>query len=259
MSRRSTFVTLLAVSFLAGCSLFDKISGGSSCGGAIAYTAGSTATATLGDKNCESPDGGSGHLYTMTLAQQTNMRVTVTSTAFTPLIAVYTSANKLVAQDLVNGVLNVFLPAGGYKIFVSRSTKNDGPYTLTTPTYALTGCSTTTGTLQVVDMGFTTKGADISGSLKASDCGASNAKMHWYRFRQSSADTVNTTVTVDKQAGMYLINASGDVVASKELPGAGTWTAKYITTADGFLTMRVESRANGAATNLPLGYNIKIN
>lgn len=259
MSRRTRLVSLLALSFLAGCSLFDKITGSSSCDGPYTYTAGSTATGTLGHNNCEGPDGGSGHVYAMTLTKQTNMRVTVTSTAFTPLIAIYTSANKLVAQDLVNGVINVFLPAGSYKIFVARSSSNDGAYTLTTPTYALAGCSSTTGTLQVVDMGFTVRGADINGSLTPTDCGASNVKMHWYRFRQVSSDTISTTVTTDKTAGLYLYNASGTVVASKELPAAGTWTTKYVTTADGFLTMRVESRSSGTATNLPLTYNIKIN
>lgn len=257
MSRRISIVSLLALAVVAGCS---NITGSdSSCSGAVAYTAGSTVNATLGDKNCSGPDGGSGHVYTLTLAQQTNMKVNVASTAFTPLIGIYTSADKVIAQDLTSGFINMFLPAGSYKVFVSRSTKNDGAYTLTTPTVALGGCSTTTGSLQITDMGFTIKGADINGSVKTGDCGASNAKMHWYRIRASSADTLNTSVTVDKNAGIYLVSANGDVVASKEMAAAGTWTNKYITTTDGFLTLRVESRAVGTSTNLPLGYNIKIN
>jgi len=252
----------LALVLLAACSKIDNIFGsssGSSCSGATAYAIGSSVSGTLGTHDCKGPNGFSGQLYSLTTAAQTNIKVTVATTAFSPTVDVWTSTNKLVGETSVDGTLKAFLPAGSYQIFVYSLVGQGGAYTLTSPTTSLGGgCLTSNGSLTDSDMGYTLKGAFFSGQLNTTDCGALNAKMHWYRVRLTGTDTLNTTVTVDKPAGLYLVNATGSIVATKELSAPGTWTNRYISTADGSYTLRIESRAAGAVSNLPLNYTVTL-
>jgi hypothetical protein len=198
-------------------------------------------------------------LYSLTASAQTNIRVTVVPTGFAPTVSVFTGTNKIVGESSYNGTLRTFLPAGSYQIFVYSITGQGGAYTLTSPTTALGGgCLTSDGSLTDSDIGYTLKGAAISGQITATDCGALNAKMHWYRVRLTGTDTLNTTVTVDKPAGVYLVNTTGAVIATKELTAPGTWTNTYISTTDGAYTVRIESRASGSVSNLPLNYTVAL-
>lgn len=252
----------LALVVLAACSKIDNVFGNSSsssCGGATAYTVGGTATGTLGVNDCKGPNGFSGHLYSLTVSAQTNIKVTAATSAFTPTVTVFTAANKTVGESSVDGTVKAFLPAGSYQIFIFSLAGQGGAYTLTSPTTTLGGgCRSSTGSLTDADIGFTIKGAEFGGQIVPTDCGAVNAKMHWYRVRLTGTDTLHTTVTVDKPAGVYLVNTAGAIIANKELTAPGTWTNTYISTADGAYTLRIESRASGSVSNLPLNYTVAL-
>jgi hypothetical protein len=251
----------LAILMLAACAKIDSIFGNSSSSScsATVYTLGSTATGTMGVHDCRGPNGFSGQLYSFSATAQTNIRVTVVPTGFAPTVSVFTGTNKIVGESSYNGTLRVFLPADSYQIFVYSLDGRGGAYTLNTPATTLGGgCLTSDGSLTESDMGFTLKGAAITGQIIATDCGAVNAKMHWYRIRLAGTDTLNTTVTVDKPAGLYLVSTTGAVVANKELAAPGTWTSTYAATADGTYTLRIESRASGSVSNLPLNYTVAL-
>ncbi len=252
----------LALLLLAACSKIDSVFGSgssSSCSGATAYTVGTSVSGTLGTHDCKGPNGFNGQLYSLTTSAQTNIKVTVATTAFLPTVDVWTATNKIVGETSVDGTLRAFLPAGSYQIFVYSMAGQNGAFTLTSPPTTLGGgCLTATGSLTDSDMGYTLKGAAFNGQLTTADCGAANAKMHWYRVRLTGTDTLNTTVTVDKPAGLYLMNATGSIVAAKEMPAAGTWNNTYISTADGSYTLRIESRAAGTVSNLPLNYSVAL-
>lgn len=252
----------LALLVLAACSKLDNVFGNSSsssCSGATAYTLGSSVTGTMGVHDCRGPNGFSGQLYALTASAQTNIKVAVVPTGFAPTVSVFTAANKIVGESSYNGTLKTFLPAGSYQIFVYSLNGQGGAYTLTATTTTLGGgCLTSDGSLTESDMGFTLKGAAITGQIIATDCGAVNAKMHWYRIRLAGTDTLNTTVTVDKPAGLYLVNTTGAIVATKEMAAPGTWTNTYAATADGTYTLRIESRASGSVSNLPLNYTVAL-
>jgi hypothetical protein len=254
------FALLSPAAALSGCSLVDRISGNSDdCSGPVAYTAGTTVTDTLGVRNCRGPSGEAGRLYTMTLAQQGNLWVSASSGAFTPRLKLYTADNTDLSEAYEAPVLKVFLPAGNYQLFVARTSGQDGPFTLSSPTSSLGGsCSTTTGTLTDDDMGITALGAEFDGILTTADCGAVNARTHWYRFFLSSGDTLNLSVTSDRAAGFSLVGTEGTAVASKELPGAGVWSHTYVATANGTMTLRLESRLGEASGGLPLHYSVSL-
>jgi hypothetical protein len=247
---------------LAACSKIDSVFGNSSsssCSGATTYTVGSTVAGTVGVHDCRGPNGFSGQLYTLTTSAQTNIKVTVVPTAFAPTVSMFTGTNTTVGESSYDGTLRAFLPAGSYQIFVYSVTGQGGAYTLTSPTTTLGGgCLSSNGSLTDSDIGYTLKGAAFSGQIIATDCGAINAKLHWYRIRLAGTDTLNTTVTVDKPAGLYLVNTTGAVVATKELTAPGTWTNTYAATADGTYTLRIESRASGSVSNLPLNYTVAL-
>lgn len=261
MKPLSRFVPLAAMVVLGGCNLVDGITGssGSSCGGPTPYTAGSTISDTLGVNNCPSPTGGSGQLYSMTLTEQSSLRFSVTNATFTPLISLYRPDGGVIAEELGTGVLKAFLPPGTYQLFVARTSDRNGPFTLASVSAPLGGpCSSSTGTLSTTDMGVTMRGAEFAGTLTATDCGAANAKMHWYRVRLLNGDTLRTTVTLDQQGGVAIVDNKGTIAASKELGSAGAWSHTYVATTDGTVTLRVESRLNNAGAGLPLHYTMSV-
>jgi hypothetical protein len=212
----------------------------------------------MGQGNCKGPTGDEGHLYAFTVTSQTNIKVTVATSAFTPALSLYTSDNKAIGATTLDGTLRAFLPAGSYKIFFTSYGGESGAYTLTTPTTVLGGCTNANGTITDADVGFAMKGAMFTGQITASDCGAANAKTHWYRVGLADGDTLTTNVTVDKPAGLYFLDASGGVITTKELPAAGSWSYVYPAAGDGTTTLRIESRASGAVSNLPLNYSVTL-
>ncbi|MHB8838123.1 MAG: hypothetical protein ACYC7F_04140 [Gemmatimonadaceae bacterium] len=245
---------------LSGCSLFDRITGTSdNCSGPTPFAAGSTITDTLGVRNCQGPTGTSGKVYTLTLTQETSLRVTANASAFTPLVSLYTADKKELSEPLNIGSLRVFLPAGSYELFIGRGSGKDGAFTLSSITAGLGGgCSSTTGTLSNADIGTATKGAVFDGTMTAADCGSANAKMHWYRIRLSSGDTLNASGTVDQAAGLSLLNPTGTAVFSKEVAAGGSWSTAYVAAEVGTVTLRIESRVDNAGIGLPLHYTVAL-
>lgn len=243
---------------VAACSKIDTLFSAAKCDGPTAYVAGSTVSGALGSA-CKGPTGRTGELYTMTLTQPTGLQPTVTTTSFNPLIGLYTASGKTVVEYIAGSSFKAFLPAGTYQLLVARTSTTDGAFTLATPAVALgSKCSNATGSIGDTDMGITTRGATIAGSVTATDCGAANAKFHWYRMRVATGDTVSSTITVDRTAGLSLADPTGTMVASKELSAAGTWSNTYVATADGWCILKVESRTANNSANLPLAYQISI-
>jgi hypothetical protein len=248
MRRVSPVLFLLS---LASCSkIADLVGAGGTCNGPQPYTAGSTVTGVTNNVTCKGPDGTNGQVYSMTLSQQSNMALTLTASGFPGHLGLYTAANDLVAQTN-DGSLRAFLPAGAYTVFVSSTSGKDGSYTLTSPAAELANCTTPGG--------ITAKGASISGTLTATDCGNSLSKYDHYDIQLKAGTTLNVTFTVDRVAGLFVVGPTSQL-AAREMAGAGTWTTSVTVPATGFYGVRVESRTTGnGASNLPLAYTISLN
>lgn len=243
---------LLLLLSLTSCSkIADLVGAGTgNCSGPQPYTAGSTVTGTTGSNLCKGPDGSNGQLYSMTLSQPSAMDLTVTASGFPPHLALYTAANDLIAQTN-DARLKFFLPAGAYTVFVSSLSNKDGSFTLTSPATELANCATTSG--------ITTKGASISGTLTATDCGNSFSKVDHYDLQLKAGTTLSVTFTVDRLAGLLVLSPTGPL-ATKEMAGAGTWTTSVSIPSTGYYGVQVESRTTGnGASNLPVSYTITLN
>jgi len=236
---------------LASCSkIADLVGAGGTCNGPQPYTAGSTATGTTNNSTCKGPDGTNGQVYSMTLAQPSGMDLTLAASGFPGHLGLYTAANDLVAQTN-DGKLRVFLPAGAYTVFVSSTSNKDGSYTLTSPATDLANCNS--------PFALTARGAVISGTVTATDCGNSFSRVDHFDLQLKAGTTLTVTFTVDRVAGL-LVQAATGLLASKEMSGAGTWTTSVTIPTTGYYGVQVESRTTGnGASNLPLAYTISLN
>lgn len=251
MKRVLRVVPLLALVVTAACPV-DVKSGGS-CSGPKTYVAGSTITGATGNDNCRGPDGSNGQLYNMTLSQQTNVQLTLSANGFPGFLGLYTASGQPIAQRNTATSVKAFLPAGSYQVFVSSMTDADGTFTLASPNTEISGC---TGTL--VDGGVTTKGAVISGTLNAADCGNSLSKGDSYDLYLGAGQAVAIGITVDRLSGLFVMG-NGGVLANREMTAAGSWSTTVTATTAGYYGVRIESRTANGSANLPVTYSITLN
>lgn len=213
-------------------------------------------TGSLDNGKCVDPLGGSGQVYDLSLPQQTNLMVSITASGFQPYVGVFTSSKRLVAETAATGRLKVFLPAGSFLVSAASANGPTGTYTLTTTPTELTGCTNPgTGIPSDADVGFTMKGATITGSLTEADCGGGNfPRFEVYAVHLVSGATLNVSVTVDRGVGILLLSPTG-ILASQAMDGAGTWTTSVTAISEGYFGVRLESNVGG----LPVGYTIVLN
>lgn len=261
MSRHPAF-PLLVLMTVTACSATDSTTLGATCAGPKTYAVGSTLNGTTVGANCRKPggsnDGPTGELYNMTLTQQSNFFLTLEATGYPGFVGLYTSSGDVIDEEgISNTQLKAFLPAGTYQVYVGDTKGAGGAFTLTSPSTSLDGCTTING--GGVNLGHIVKGASFSGTVVATDCGNTLAKIDIYEIRVKAGEVLNLSITVDRLSGLSVVNAGGAVVASRELTAAGSWTTAVTATTAGSYLIRIESRTANGSSNLPVAYSVVLN
>ena len=241
---------------VTACSASDPTSQGASCTGPKTYAPGSTVTGATAGGNCMGPDGSLGQLYSMTVAQQTNIQLTLAATGFPGYLGLYTSSGDVITANNTDLKFKAFVPPGTYQIFVNSVTGQDGTFTLTSPSVGLDGCSNSAGNTAPADLGFTVIGASLDGTVTALDCGNSLSKTDIYALRLKAGAVLTVSITVDRVSGLSVNMGKGPVLASKEMPAGGTWTSTVTAPATGEYLVHVESRTVNGSSNLPVVYSV---
>jgi hypothetical protein len=204
----------------------DKLTGPSGeCQGAVAYAPGATVTSKLGDSECNGPGEFDGHLYTLTLAEQTNLLVTVTPSGFSGAMGLWAADGKTIfqavsaAKEAVRA--KVFLPPGTYTLVAARRYSGGGTYTLTTQATTVDGCGP--------PFIWTVRGAVITGAVTSADC-PGNAGIRWdgWEIKLAAGESITVSATVDQPAfvGVRPEGADGSGVSlNAGATGAYTFTA----------------------------------
>jgi hypothetical protein len=253
MRFRFVLLALCVPSGFSGCAKIAELTGTpttSDCPGPRTYAAGSTLSGATDSKSCKGPDGSAGQLYSMTLSQQTNLDVSVAASGFSPFLGAYSAAGETIGENNTDAKLKLFLPAGSYQVFVSSINGKDGSFTLASAPTELTG-----GT---VCAGLTTRGASISGALTSADCGGTLSKFDAYDIRLGAGASLTVSFAVDRPAGLFVTNATGGTMASREMTTGGTWNTTITAATAGWYGVRLESRTINGASSLPVSYSVSL-
>lgn len=250
---------LLALVATAGCGGGGLGGSGSSGetpnGSAQAYTVGASVTENLASNTARGPNGGVGRLYTLTLAQQTNLLFTLTANGFPPFLGLYTATGQpIVERPSANTSFKAFLPAGTYQVFVDSMDNSSGTFTLTSAPTTPSGCMYPGSTYSPLSNYHTVKGAALAGTITTSDCGDALARTHIYELPLTAGTQISVSFTVDKASGVAIHG-----LASREMAGAGTGTLTATVPTSGYYTVSIESRTLGGVSSLPVTYAISIN
>lgn len=231
------FSALILFPFVLGCPTdSDELV---NCAGVAPYVVGATVAATIGNDQCAGPGDIEGHLYSITLATQTNFALTMTPSGFNGVLALYTGAGDLVWSAADAGVLSfkLYLPAGNYSVVAGKHQSGGGPYTLTSPAASQDAC---------LPHGMVVPGTSAQGTLTTSDCPGGTAG--WYndvyaiRLKAGQHVTFNTTVDQAVRTELYA-EAGGALIEGKNLNAAGTTSTVLTAPAAGMYRMHIASNA----------------
>ena len=248
--RRVSLLLLLPV--LVSCDKLAALTGPSgSCQGPQAYTVGATVTSKLGNNECGGPGDIDGHLYAVTLTQQTNFLVTMTPSGFKGALGIWTADGRRVFETNGSGVQSakVFLPAGQYTIAAGRNALDGGSYTLTSAPTSVDG----TPTPPYV---WTVRGAVIVGTVTSSD-GAGNlgSRFDGYDLVMQAGESITVTATI-AQGGTINAGPNQETGVEKVVPKGGSATITYTAaSASNCCIVRVFGQPPG----LPNNYTVSIN
>lgn len=228
-------------------------------GSAQAYTAGASITESLASNTARGPNGGVGRLYTLSLTQQTNLLFTLTANGFPPFLGLYTATGQpIVERPNTNTSFKAFLPPGTYQVFVDSMNDSSGTFTLNSSP-AQVGPCLVPGDQTSLDNIHTAKGATLAGTITTSDCGGGLARTHVYELPLTAGAQIAVAFTVDKMSGIAIRNASGTVLASREMTAAGSGTLAVTVPTAGYYGLHLESRTSGGVSSLPVAYTLSIN
>jgi hypothetical protein len=209
-------------------------------------------SSTLGENECKGPGELDGHLYAVTLTQETDFELTMTPSGFDGAMGIYTASGAVVAVNAGSGTLHdkYFLPAGQYTIVAARRDHGGGSYTLTTPSTTQTGC---------VSNGMTLLGATIAGSVASTDCvGLGGSFWDLYSFRLNAGQSMSASVTVDQAAivALFAETQNNTQLQQQAVAKGATLTINYTATQGG--TYRVHVGYGGVGP-VPINYTLKLN
>lgn len=244
--RHAASSRLLGAALLLGCGGVGASATGPDANSAACnkgtLTVGGSVTGNTGGNQCRLGTE-TGNLFTLVVTQSSAVTLTVSGNAFPGFIGLYTSDGKyLAARNDKDPSLTIpiVLGPGTYLLRIDTMTGADGPYTLSAPTLATTGCVADPGILM-------TKGATFSGTLSLSSCSVPDGRRYQaFLFVAGVASTFSVAVTADKRAFVF----GRDV-------DAGTWTQSLSTTAQGNINGTATTLLNQAGVSLPLTYTVK--
>jgi hypothetical protein len=252
-------VGLAALLACGGGSSGSGTSGETPNGSAQPYAAGASVAGDLAANTALGPNDSVGRLFTLTLAQQTNLLFTLTASGFPPFLGLYTASGQpIVERPTSNTWFKVFLPAGAYQVFVDSMNDLNGSFTLTSAATLPGGCSVVGGDMTPLETLHTVQGAILAATITSSDCGGSLSKTHVYELPLTAGTQLNVSFTVDKMSGVAIRNGSGAVLASKEMAGAGSGTLTATAAASGYYGVHIESRTANGVSSLPVAYTLSI-
>lgn len=202
MSRLRVALVVLLVAIVA-CD--NPASPTGSCLGPQVFKADTTVSGVAFTDDCSAPNGFFGDVYQFTVASQTNMLLTMTSTGFDGALALFTGtftggvAPRLIGKEFGRGAFSfkAFLPAGTYFVVAGSDEPAGGDYTLTSSPTTTTPCTDTSINW------YTTRGADITGLLTTADCvGAPGVYQDLFGLEMDAGEQIAVSVEMNKVGGV---------------------------------------------------------
>ena len=221
-----------AVSFAA--------TGRAACEYAPAYTVGATVAGELAETDCVDGTGRRADYRTITVAGRLSATLTMTSSAFTPLVGVTTmDGTSLVTQYTSSpGFTRAVLAPGTYRL-VTRAveTAGAGAYsvTVTTASHDVEGCATSTRV-------FLTVGTTDAGTLTSGDCadevGDPEDRFDTYSVWLTAGTSYRATLTGTPRAKLSLWGPTETATEIKDLAaGPSSVSLLYTATVSGWHTL----------------------
>jgi hypothetical protein len=205
---------------------------------------GATVSSKLGNNECGGPGDIDGHLYAVTLTQQTNFLVTMTPSGFKGALGVWAADGRRVFATNGSAVQSakVFLPAGQYTIAAGRQGLDGGNYTLTTAPTSLDG-----STSPIPVYTWTLRGAVLAGTVAP-------PKWDGYELAMRAGESITVTATMD-QGGTINAAPNPGTGVEKTVPKGGSATITFTAPAAGNCIVRVFGQSPGQ----PSKYTVSIN
>lgn len=210
---RPSLATLLLLSVLMACD--DPASPTGTCLGPQVFKADTTVSGVAFTDDCSAPNGFFGDVYQFTVAAQTNVLLTMTSSGFDGALGLFTgtftggTAPRLIGKEFGRGAFSfkAFLPAGTYFVVAGSDEAAGGDYTLTSAPTTTTPCA------ELIPW-FTTRGADITGLLTTADCvGAPGAYQDIFSLEMDAGEQLAVSVEMNK-VGFVLWRRDGSASAA---------------------------------------------
>ncbi|MCE9603236.1 MAG: hypothetical protein K8S21_13615 [Gemmatimonadetes bacterium] len=193
----------------------DPASPSGSCLGPQVFKPDTTVSGVAFTDDCTAPDGFFGDVYQFTVAAQTDVLLTMTSTGFDGALALFSgiftggTAPRLIGKQFGRGAFSfkAFLPAGTYFVVAGSDEAAGGDYTLTSAPTTTTPCTESIPW-------FTTRGADITGLLTTADCvGAPGAYQDIFGLEMQSGEQIAVSAELNK-VGFVLWRRDGSASAA---------------------------------------------
>jgi hypothetical protein len=214
--------------------------GRAACDHAPAYAVGATATGDLAATDCLDASGRRADYRTITVAGELSATLTMTSSAFTPLVSVTTvDGTSVVTQYAASpGFTRAVLAPGTYRL-VARAveTTGVGAYTVTVAaaSHDVAGCA-------LSNRVFMSVGATAEGTLASGDCadevGSPDDRVDTYSVWLTAGATYRATLTGTPRAKLSLWGPTESATEIKELAaGPSSASILYTATTSGWHTL----------------------
>ena len=259
MSPSRRRVPLLALTLaLGGCNVAKALvgaAGGGTCSGPITIAATGSVSGSTGNSSCKMPDGSTGTLYTLTLAQPAGVTPTVVANGFAAYLGAWTASGSVIAQTNTTPTrLKLFLAPGSYQFGVSAVGDKDGSFTFSTLPAEVTACAAGPGgNISAIDNGIAMKGAVISGALTSADCGGGTSRSDGYvLFGATAGSSWTFDLTADGAATIAVVVGSAPPFGQKSLTAAGTMSLTVTGSTDPSFRIAVSGTPGTGAINYTL-------
>jgi hypothetical protein len=227
----TTWLVAMTVLVLAGCSDKSVVAAQiKHCDGPQPYIIGTTISGRTGEGDCVGVEGSAGQLYAFEVTQPSAIAVTAVTSGFQGFLAIASTDNGAIAVTNANEqgtdlTVRAFVPAGSYRVFVSRLENGDGTFTLTSGPGDVGGCEANRANGVV-------RGAVINGSMSETDCPSAVTRFDMYGLPLAANQSVTLRLTTARNTQLVVRReGSGADVANRVVPANGSGTVTFTATA----------------------------